>query len=720
MTRRPRLAQLLGRTALVALLPALAAAQEATPPAGTVDLGAITFSVLGADPVGDRANPFTLTGVKTPTPITEVPQSVSVVSAEQVAATNAAKVDEALAYTAGVQAAPYAYDSDTNWIFSRGFDATATGVFLDGLQLYSYAFGGFYIDPFLLERIEVLRGPSSMLYGASNPGGVVNYVSRLPGGEPGALAELGSDTQGRIWGSYDQGGTTSGGLAYRFGAKLQRVDGHGAFEDGLEGVVTGGVAKTFANGGTLTLTASYTGMDEDHVGGAWLPYTGTVEPTTFGTFDEYFNTGEPGYDSYVRNQWLLTGIYRQDIGAWRLTNTTRLARAHVEESSVYAYGYAGFTLVPQDEAATLARIYFQHDTTATSLNNDLRLERTLATGPLEHQLLFGLDAKRYKLDQVQASVAWPDAATGLSAADPVYGAAQPDTTPYIDQELTQTGLGLYAQDQVRWGNGWIATLNGRYDVVHTEAGTNEATGTAGVDREDGEFSWRVGLAKEIGGVVPYVTAGTYFNPQVVNDPAGDEVEPETGRQVEAGVKWSPNERTLLTFAAFETTRENISQTRWNGTGYDYFQLGEVRSRGVELEAQGEIAQGLSYRASVTKLDVEIVDDIDAAIVGNTPYVVIEEQAALSVAWQPAAVEGLTVSAGVRLLGESWVDNENTLKVPSNTLYDAGVSYDFEGGWTASLDISNLTDEDYISACQSAYWCYQGEGRNVSLAVRKSF
>ncbi len=120
------------------------------------------------------------------------------------------------------------------------------------------------------------------------------------------------------------------------------------------------------------------------------------------------------------------------------------------------------------------------------------------------------------------------------------------------------------------------------------------------------------------------------------------------------------------------------------------------------------------------LDVEIADDVDASIVGNTPYVVIEDQAALSVAWAPAAVEGLTVSGGARFLGESWVDNQNTLKVPSTMLYDAGASYDFAGGWTANLAVSNLMDEEYVASCQTAYWCYQGEGRNVSLALRRSF
>ncbi|WP_210528705.1 TonB-dependent siderophore receptor [Rubellimicrobium arenae] len=716
MPRPPRLASLLGQTALVTVLPVLAAAQQAAPaPSDVVDLGQITFSVLGADPVGDRANPFTLTGVKTATPITEVPQSVSVVSAEQVAATNAAKVDEVLAYSAGVQAAPYGYDSDTNWFFTRGFDATQTGVFLDGLQLLSYGFGAVYVDPFLVERVEVLRGPSSMLYGASNPGGVVNYVSRLPGGEPGALAEAGVDSEGRAWTSYDQGGTTNGGLAYRFGAKLQRVDGHGAFDDGLEGVLTGGVAKTFGNGGTLTVTTSYTRMDEDHVGGAWLPYYGTVEPTSFGTFDRYFNTGEPGYDSYEREQWLATAIYRQDIGAWRLTNTTRYSWVDLSERAVLGLGYTTGAQ-PLNGDDSLFRLGFILDSEATSLNNDLRIERTFTTGAVEHQLLFGLDAKHYELDEVQS---YP-AAGPLSASDPDYGTIPTDGGFPTSVDLRMNQLGLYAQDQLRWGDGWIATLNGRYDLVDIDVTRG---GVEGASREDGEFSWRMSLAREIGNAVPYVTAGTYFNPNVVELPLSGDVSPESGRQVEAGVKWSPNERTLLTFAAFQIDREDIVDTRWTGstTPYEPVLIGDVRSRGFEIEAQGELVDGLTYRASLTSLDVEVTEnEATPALEGTTPWRVIEDQAAFAVAWQPAAAEGLTVSAGVRVMGPSWADNENTLRVPLTVLYDAGMSYDFEGGWTANVDVSNLTDEDYVAACQGATTCYQGEGRNVSLAVRKSF
>lgn len=704
--RSARLTLLLGST-MIAALPGIALGQQEEAP---VELGEISVGMLGADAVGETTNPFTLTGVKTATPITEVPQSVSVVSREDLAETNAGKLDDALSYTAGVQGAPFGYDSDMNWIYSRGFDATQTGVFMDGLQLFSYAFGSYYIDPFLVERVEVLRGPSSMLYGASNPGGVVNYVSRLPDGEEGTNAELGADSEGRTWFSTETGGTAEGGLAYRFGTKTQRVDGHGAFDAGTEGAAYGGITKTFDDGSKMTLHLSYSGIGEDHVGGAWLPYQGKVEEASFGTFDEYFNTGEPGYDDYERQQVIGTAIYQRDLGPWAFKSTLRTAWADIAEEQVYAYNY-------DDATAELTRTAFSHDSEVATLQSDTNLERTVTFGGAEHELLFGLDLQRYTLDQAQSAAS----VDTLSAEDPDYGSqiGAIFSSTYLDEELTQTQAGLYAQDQIRWGEGWIATLNGRFDVVETEV--DNALGEDR-DRSDDAFTWRVGLAKEIGSVTPYAVAGTYFNPQSLSSPAQEDFEPETGRQVEAGVKWAPSDFTLVTFAAFENTRENLPQNRVDPstgeTEYDLF--GEVRSRGVELEAKAELTPSLDLKGSLTHMEVEITEDGNPDRVGKTPPVVIEDKAALTLAWSPQSLPGLTLRGGARYNGSSWADYANTLEVPEVTLYDAGAQYDFESGWSANLNVSNLADEDYVTGCNSATECYQGEGRNVSLALRRSF
>lgn len=720
--RRPsRIALLLGQTALIACtLPQLAFAQDQQAEEIALEEITVRGEASATGPV-TSANPNTLTGSKTSIPLTEVPQSVSVIGAQEIETTNATKIDSLFGYTAGVVGQPYGFDTDTNWVNIRGFPATATGVFLDQLQLFSYAFGGYYVDPFMLERVEVLKGPSSVLYGASNPGGILNYVSKTPTGEQGGEIEVGGNEYGGLWTSFDANTATTNGLSLRYFGRLEQTAGNGAFEKGQDSLLGMGLTKEFEDGSELTFLLNYTGADEDHVGGAWLPYTGTVEAADFGFIDPTFNTGEPAVDWYYRDQFMATTIYEKQVGSWLFSNTTRLAWSSVDESSVYAYGYAGYSPVPTDPQNNLSRIFFQQQTDTTSLLSDTRAETTFQTGAVTHSFLGGLDLRYTRLDQVQASVAWPESATMLSVTDPVYGAAQPATTPYIDQKLDQSQVGLYLQDQLRWGDGWIATLNGRYDYVQTSTGENYATGVDGMDRNDGEFTWRFGLAKTLAnGVTPYLSASTYFNPQIVNDAAGADVAPETGDQVEVGLKWSPNPDTLLTLAAFQINRNNISQSQWTGAGYDYYQIGKVRSQGFEFEGTTRIAEGLVATAQVTTTNVTIQDDVDPTLIGNTPYATIGDTASLKLAWTPEGLQALTLIGGVRWLGSSWADNQNTQKVPATTLFDLGASYAFDNGWSANLWISNVANETYVASCQTNLWCFYGEERTASLALRKSF
>lgn len=686
-----------------------------------LELQTILLEGQAPDPAGPATSPNaqTLTGSKSSVAMTEIPQSVSVVSREEFDALNATKLDAALNYQAGVVGQPYGYDSDTNWVFIRGFNATATGAFQDGLPNFSYGFGGFYVDPLLVERLDVLKGAASVLYGGANPGGLVNTVTRMAQRGNFGQAEIGADETGGLWGSVDVNRQITPQTQVRGLAKLERVDGHGAFDPGYRGVLSGMARHETGAGAVLSFGLDYTKIDETHVGDAWLPYVGTVVDAPFGRIPKEFNTGEPHHDSYKRDQLIGRLGYAQDFDNWRLENTFRLAWSDVAEDSVYAYGYAGFAQTPQDAAGTLSRLVFDHDTQSFSVLNDLRAETTVELGPTSHRLTGGVDAKYFRMDQIQASAT----GTGLTIVDPVYGAVQPAAVPYIDQTLDQTQVGLYLQDQIRWGDGWVVTANGRYDHVDTTTSVNRANGAAPLDRKDGEFSWRLGLAKELpGGLTPYVSASSYFNPQIVNDSAGNAISPETGRQIEAGVKWAPNDDLLVTGAVFQIDRQNVSQTQWDASipGNVYRQIGEVRSRGVELEAQGAITDHLKVAAAFTHQDLEIKRDVDETLHGKTPYTAPKQTAALKLIWTPEALPEVTLTGGVRWTGSSWADNANTLKVPGHTLLDAGVNWRFAEDWQANLSVTNLLDEDYVASCQTGYWCYYGEGRKASLTLRKSF
>ncbi|MWD30170.1 TonB-dependent siderophore receptor [Aquicoccus sp. SCR17] len=711
MTRRATLARLAGTTLIPALAAGSALAQQSEE---TITLDPIV--VEGAEAVGDIANPSTLSGVKTATEITEVPQSVSVVGRETFETENPRKTDQVLRDVAGVQAQLYGYDSDTNWFYIRGFNSFDTGAFMDGLSLFSYGFGTFYVDPFLLERIEVLKGPSSMLYGASSPGGVVNYVSKLPDGRDESSLSFGLDSEGRSWVSGEVSRRVDDSLSLRFGGKLTRQDGHGMFEPGVEGVVYGGGTKVFDNGSALTLHLSYTDMNEDHVGGQFLPYYGTERPGPFGYFDEYYNGGNPDADEYDREQLIATGIYRANLGGWDLTDTFRLGYADLEELYVYPNGFTSGQ-VP-DATADVSRFVFAHDSYATIAQNDMRITRRLVAGGVTHDLLLGVDVRRYRLDEEQ-SFAF---GTALDPSDPDYGTAQPAVgSPYIDGVRVQDQIGYYAQDQIRWGDGWLATVNLRYDRVwssfENELGSD-------LDRFDNALTWRAALSKRIGDVTPYLSLGTYFNPQSLDSASVSADEPEKGRQIELGLKWQPNEYSLVTFSAFDIRRENVSQSLVNGGTFDSRTLGEVSSRGFEVEADVALSEELRFSAAYTDMNVEIESFAsDPSIEGNTPQSVMQKFGSLQLAYRPSQVAGLELRVGAQYLGDSYADNSNSLPIDNTWLYSAGATWDFAQDWSADLNVTNLTDERYTASCQTSFGtssCWQGEGRVVSFGLTRSF
>ncbi len=296
---------LLNGTALAALLmPALAQAQDATAPAvlAPVTVEGSRSADTATSPVRGYVPGRSATGSKTDIPLEAVPQSVSVIGREEMDDRGAQKVDEALRYTPGIFSQPFGPDSDTNWIFIRGFQATQTGIYQDGLQLYSYGFGGQFVDSYTLERIEVLRGASSVLYGGSNPGGLVNYVTKRPGDTPVRSVEAGINQHGTAHLGLDVGRAIDPTLSYRLTGRIAGGDSYTDFADGFRGTISPSFKWSPNDRNTLTVLTNYTDIDETHNGGAFLPYVGTVKPAPFGRIDRKANFTEPDIDTYRRRQ----------------------------------------------------------------------------------------------------------------------------------------------------------------------------------------------------------------------------------------------------------------------------------------------------------------------------------------------------------------------------------------------------------------------------------
>ncbi len=715
--------------------------------------GAIAFDGSGVKPVEGWVPAATTTGAKTDTPLVLLPQSVGVVGRQQMDDLGAQKTDEATRYSAGVFSQPFGDDADTNWFYIRGFDATQTGVYRDGMQLYSFAFGNFYQDSWLLERVEVLRGASSALYGGGNIGGIINYVSKRPLDADFTKIEVGIDNYPTAYAAFDvnkaipndlisKSGPLPSVWKYRVTGKLEGGDGYSKHEDGLRGVIQGSVTYAPDAGTDITVYANYTHQDQKHGGSDFLPYYGTVKRATsangavdFGRIDRKEQYSDPDFDDYERRQAMVGYEFNHDINdIWTVNTRARAAYSHLQEQQVLVNGWTGADpFRPTDGTSQLARYGFAHDTQSYSFNSDNNLVGKFSTGGIDHTLLMGLDYKYYGIDEWQESY-FPATSVNLNNPDRAGNLGAPFR--YVDERTSLHQAGVFVQDQARFGGGFIATLNGRYDRIWLD--TKNRLG-ADLEDERGAFSGRAGLGYEFeNGLTPYVSVARTFNPLL--GAIGTKVfKPEVGEQYEAGVKYAPKAfPAIFTASIFDLTKKNVV-TGFTSPTTVQSQLGKVRSRGVELEAQAELTENWKLIAAFTAYNLKILKGTapipgsgfpgtPVSLNGDQPFLVPEviSSAFLDYTFTTGGLKGLSLGGGVRYLGKSQVSQPNTFttpsgttinpKVPSATLFDAAVRYQFTDNLKASVNVTNVFDKRFVSGCQGINVCSYGEGRRALAKV----
>lgn len=724
----PVLALLLAGTALPGFTPAARAQESIVLDTVTVDADGTGEGTGGTErargPVNGYVARRTATGSKTDTPLVEVPQAVSVVGRDEIDDRGAQKLDEALRYTPGVLSAPFGPDTDTDWLYIRGFDATQNGIFLDGLPLYQYAFAGFIVDPFLLERIEVLRGPASVLYGGSNAGGIVNSVSKRADGERHAYAEGAVTDDPNAYVGVDLGNrfAADSPWSYRVVGRVKGGETQVDYADNLRGVVAPSLSFQPDADTRLDLYATYQADEQRHTNG-FFPYEGSVTEASFGRIPRSLYTSEPELDQFKARQATVGYEFEHRVDeTLTLRSSTRYADVTRTEYSPYTFGYydaaTGFggAASPVNGLAALNRLNFFHDTEAGLFTTDNQAEIRLDTGPLQHTLLAGIDYKTYRVSQVQAV----GSAAPIDILDPGYtNELAPLFDPYLDEKLTLNQLGVYAQDQMKFGDGWIVTLNGRHDSVWIDR-DDRSSFDNDYDGDDGALSGRAGLGYEFAsGVVPYVSVSRFFNPQIGTDADGNAVKPQEGEQVEVGVKYTPvGIDAVFTASLFDLTRRNTLQSDAN---FVPRAVGEIRSRGLELEAKANLTDDWTMVGSFTAYDLEIREDANAAIVGNQPFLVPEMLASLWLNYEVPAgqFDGVELGGGIRYIGSSYADNENTLKVPSAAVLDARIAYE-KDDWGLSLNVNNVFDKRYVAGCQGVLTCGYAEGRSGLLKARVKF
>jgi len=646
------------------------------------------------------------TATKTDTPIVETPRSMSVVGKDEIELRQAQTVMDALKYSAGIQADQFGYDTRYDWFKVRGFSQQDVGLYRDGLQLRSSGYASFRQEAYGAERVELLRGPTSVMYGQNAPGGLVNVVTKRPHADMQNEVELQTGSFDHKQGAFDVGGKLAedGSVLYRLtglvkdsGTQTDMVDD--------ERIYIAPSLKWENDDTSLTLLAHY---QEDHTGSAnnWLPAVGSISNAVNGKIPVDVFTGEPAFEGYDRIQtsfgYELTHDFTKDV---TFRQNARYAFVDVDYKTAYGGGWRN------EAAGTLKRNTLRTDQNAHTITIDNQVETRFDTGSVDHTLLTGVDYQHNIYDRFAAY----GTASDLNVYNPSYGGSIGALTTWYDDDITLRQLGVYAQDQIDFDENWTLTLGGRQDWSD-EKKYNNASNGAESSTNDHAFSGQAGVVyKTDFGLVPYLSYSESFTP--VASQSGQNFEPETGQQVEIGAKYEPQSfNGLLSAALYDLRRQNVTTTDPDDSARKV-QTGEVRSRGLELEGTIEPIEGLTAKAAYAYNDAKVTKNNDGNQ-GKAPTGVPEHTASLWADYtlQTGSLKGFGFNGGVRYLGKQYGDASNSFQVPSTTLFDAGIHYEIEG-YLLALNATNLADERWVATCSGSNACYYGQGRTVVATVK---
>lgn len=702
---------------------------------GTVSLAPVLVQGQGETGTGQTYGvvaEVTRSATKTDTPLLETPQSVSVITQSQIAQQGANTLNQVLRYTPGVAVETRGATATRLDQFTiRGFSATT---YLDGLRVFGGRDALPQVDAYRLERVDVLKGPSSVVYGQGGPGGVVNQISKRP--VDGQINEVGVEfgTNSLLRGMADVGGRLDdeGKFLYRIVGAGYKSDGQQHFTKERRYYVS--PSFTYQPSADTRLTV-LTHFQHDPDMGAYgsLPAMGTVYELPDGSrFSRSFYDGDKGFERSDRKHYSLGyDIEHRFNDTFKASQNFRYVNADAKYRSIYNSAWADPGVYRY-----LQRGMIGTDVEFEALTLDNNVQADFNTGPFAHKLLLGFDYQHIRTDTKSAS-RWGVSDFNLDTWDPDYDMGY-ELPPFTtDQRQKQYQTGLYLQDQIKLG-GLSVLLGGRYDWARTTSdSTNLATGVRTHSPQRAQaFTGRAGLLYLFdNGVAPYFSYSESFEPQSGTGWNNQPFDPVEGEQYELGVKYEPpGSRTLLTAAVFDLRRKNLTTTDPDpthicGGGRCSIQAGEVRTRGLELEAKSEPIDGLSVIASYSWLhNVYSKDNPNAAgisLKGSQPVAVPKHQASAWVRYelQRGPLAGLGMGAGVRYLGETWGDAANTFRVPGATLFDLGLDYDLGRnqpalkGWQVSLNVANLFDKRYVASCIDENWCWYGYARTVKAAVR---
>lgn len=637
-------------------------------------------------------------GTKTGTPLLDTPASVSVVTQKEMRQRGVENLDEAMAYTAGVLPDVYGSDNRYDHFMVRGFYQTGLGTYRDGLAMRNPGFTGNRMEPYGMERIEVLKGSTSTLFGLNGPGGLVNGVTKKP------LDEEFGEIYTTLGDAHYEAGTDFGAPVgddgkwfYRITTKGQKSEDGTEYSDDDRFYLAPSLTWRPTAATELTLLTDFSRREGNTSHG--IPVGSGLDP------DSYL--GEPDFDNMDTEEWNLgyqfSHRFSNDL---QFRQNVRYSDLDLTYESVY-----GATTDPTVARSAWA-VY--GDTQRFAIDNQLQYDTSVSF--IDSRTLAGVDYYYQTVDEERVF----GSASGIDVYNPVFcGPSCITLPPGYTWEQEQSALGLYLQEEATFADRLIVTLGGRYDTVDTDS-EYPTYGLSYSDSDDA-FTTRAGVTYKLRqDLSVYANYSESFEPVSSETGLAGSPKPKEGTQYEIGVKFAPAalDDALFSLALFDLTQSNVPYYV-NATTQE--QIGEVNVRGVEFEGKVALTDRLDGTLAYSYWDASIEEDGVNGNVGNRPQLVPNH---IGSAWLNYTIPGgqsfndVSIGGGVRYVGSTYADNANTIEIDSRTTFDAAIGYQLTEQASLQLNATNIFDERDITSIDTySNTAYYADGRTVKATLR---
>ncbi|WP_095112641.1 TonB-dependent receptor [Pseudomonas sp. Irchel 3H7] len=695
-------------------------ALEPKPTEGALNLGATTITSMRDESMSYQP-PETSSVMRSSASLQEVPQTVNVIPAQVIRDQAPRNLDDALANVSGITQGN-TLGSTQDSVMTRGFGDNRNGsIMRDGMPIVQGRGMNATVD-----RVEVLKGPASLLYGIQDPGGVVNLVSKKPElTQYNALTLRGStygDGKNGSGGTFDSTGPLGdSGLAYRMVLDHEDEDYWRNFGTHRETLIAPSLAW-FGESTKLLFAYEHREFLTPFDRGTLIdPRTNhPLDISRKERLDEPFNNMEGRSDLYhFEADHELNDDWKAHFGySWN--------------RETYDASQVRVTAIDTNKGTLTRSMDGTQNAISTDRFTTASLEGKVKVLGMQHDLVFGVDdeyRKIYREDLIRQK-----SLTTFSYLNPVYGREVAGTTVSAPDSAQTDELrsdSVFMQDSIHLNDQWILVAGGRFQEYDQYAGKGVPF-KANTDSNGQKFVPRAGLVYRYTDALSFYGSYTEsFKPNSTIAPLSGSstvldgsIAPEEAKSWELGARLDMPGRVTGNIALFDIKKRNVLVANSEGPTTIYSAAGEVRSRGLEMDLTGQLSDHWSMIGSYAYTDAEVTEDPDYK--GKRLQNVAKNSGSLSAVYDFGSVIGgdqLRVGAGARYVGERAGNAVNDFDLPSYTVADAFATYDtkVEGQKVKfQLNVKNLFDRTYYTSAASRFFVSMGDARQVSLSSTLEF